>query len=167
MTLRSTKLVAGLSYAMIIGMLVAGIPSLSFADDGILEELWRCAAVDDATPRLACYDRLGGHQKSAPVTVSEELAVPPDELGAESLSRNDDKKAEPTAVVARVTKCAKGASNKKYVFYLEGGQVWKQVSDKRLYFKECDFNVTISKDFFGYKMQREGEKPKFRVSRIR
>ena len=88
-------------------------------------------------------------------------------LGAESLGRKEDKKEEPTAVTARVTKCTKGASNKKYVFYLEGGQVWKQVSDRRLYFRECDFNVTISKDFFGYKMQREGEKPKFRVSRIR
>jgi len=59
------------------------------------------------------------------------------------------------------------ASKKKYAFYLEGGQVWKQVGDKRLYFKDCDFNVTISKDFFGYKMQREGEKSRFRVSRLR
>jgi len=152
---------------MIIATLVAGIPLLSFAADGVLDELRRCTAIDDATLRLACYDRLGGYQKTAPMTVSEEVAVPPEELGAESLSRKDDEKEEPTAVAARVTRCTKGASNKKYVFYLEGGQVWKQISDKRLHFKDCDFNVTISKDFFGYKMQQEGEKVRFRVSRVR
>ena len=65
-----------------------------------------------------------------------------------------------------MTRCEKD-SRKKFFFYLEGGQVWKQVSDKKLYFRDCNFDVTISKDFFGYKMQRVGEKSRFRVSRVR
>ena len=138
-----------------------------FADDGILDELRGCAFIDDASARLACYDKLGGREDPVPAVVSVLPAPPPEELGAELLSRKDEEEKAPVSVVARVTECSMDASQKKYIFYLDGGQVWKQVGNKRLYFNDCDFSVTISKDFFGYKMQREGEKTRFRVSRLR
>jgi hypothetical protein len=165
--LKKIRLVTHITRVMIFGMIAVGMPSLLFAEDDILNELRVCAAIDGDSSRLACYDKVGGYQEPAPLIVSERTAVPPDELGSESLGRKKDDKVEPTSFAARVTKCTKDALKKKYVFHLEGGQVWKQISDKRLYFKECDFNVTIRKDFFGYKMQQEGEKVRFRVSRVR
>ena len=45
--------------------------------------------------------------------------------------------------------------------------MWKQANDKRLYFRDCQFDVTITKDFFGYKMQQVGEKKRVRIKRMR
>jgi len=69
-------------------------------------------------------------------------------------------------VRARVTRCEKDA-RKKYYFVFENGQVWKQVSDKRLSYKQCDFEVTITKDFFGYKMQPDGEDRRVSIARVK
>ena len=32
---------------------------------------------------------------------------------------------------------------------------------------ECEFVATVKKDFFGYKMQIEGDKNKIRISRLK
>lgn len=158
--------VAVVAHTFVAGLLTLAVPCLSLADDRVHDELQSCAALEDASQRLVCYDKLSGRQALLPPE-SQLPAMPvPGTLGAESLSRSDDDEDEAPAVVARVLMCKKNL-RKKYVFHLEGGQIWKQISDRRLYWKECDFNVTISKDFFGYKMQLEGEKTKFRVSRIR
>lgn len=189
MMLRLAWLGTTVKCAFIAGALVAFLPSLSFAENGAPDELQRCAELSDAASRLACYDKLGGRQPTVSVPVDvpaaspaapaaspaepvaspaastpEPVALPPDELGSESLRQKKDK---PVLVNAKVIRCTKDATKKKYILYLEGGQVWKVLSDKRLYFKECDFNVVITKDVFGYKMQREGEKSRFRVTRLR
>jgi len=157
---------ARLFRASVLAVLVIGVPSLLFAEDDTPNDLQRCVALNDAVARLSCYDKISGRNVSVEEVVSTPDAVPPDSLGSESLRRKDETKAEEAAVLARVSRCTK-SSGDKYFFYLDGGQVWKQVSDKKLYFRECDFIVTISKDFFGYKMQQEGSKTKFRVSRVR
>lgn len=170
--LRLTKVSAIATSIIFVGAFSLLTSPASIADDSVTDDLRRCASVDDASSRLACYDKLSGRQASSPETitspaaVSKPVAVPPNDLGTESLHRADDKKGDNAAVIATVNRCVKD-SRKKYVFYLDGGQVWKQVSDKKLFYKECAFNVTISKDFFGYKMQVDGEKYRFRVSRIR
>lgn len=159
--------------ALLLAALASSVPALSIAEDNIRDELKSCAAVDEAAVRLSCYDRISGRQSQAPGQAREDpkvanapVSAPPESFGAESLHRDDEKKVKEPPVAARVSRCSKDVRD-KYIFYLESGQVWKQVSDKRLYFKECDFNVTISKDFFGYKMQQEGVKARFRVSRVR
>ena len=88
------------------------------------------------------------------------------DVGEEQLDRKSRPKSEPTIVQGRVTGCQKDASNRWY-FVFDNGQVWKQRSDDRLSFRECDFWVTITKDFFGYKMQIDGEKKRIRIGRIR
>ena len=103
-------------------------------------------------------------KKEAPVT--QEKVIPPDDLGAERLNVGK-KKEEPDSVLVRVIECKRTGGNKKYQFTLEGGQVWKQISDKRLSFTNCDFIASINKDFFGYKMQIEETGRKFRVARVR
>lgn len=135
--------------------------------------LAQCAAIDDATTRLECYDALSGRSgaseevpAASPKAASIPAAGPPVDFGSDRMTKSEKEDDEEIEVVARVTRCEKD-SRKKFFFYLEGGQVWKQVSDKKLYFRDCNFDVTISKDFFGYKMQRVGEKSRFRVSRVR
>lgn len=89
-----------------------------------------------------------------------------DDIDAETRPGAYSKKVEELTVRGTVTQCGKDAY-KKYLFYFENGQVWKQVGSKRLYFKECSFGVTITQDIFGYKMQPDGKKGQIRISRIK
>ena len=148
------------------------LPVVTMADSAVDDGIARCALINDASPRLACYDELAGRKDSTPAAVvlpstpSPPAAVPSDDLGAEALGRKEKKDDDEAPVQAKVVRCVKDV-RKDYNFYMEGGQVWKQVSDKRLFYKECDFNVTITRDYFGYKMQVEGEKSRIRVKRVR
>ena len=167
--MKKTRVVTGLTLVLpLIYLLPATATADSAADDGIA----RCATVNDGAARLACYDKLAGRQDSSPAAValpskvSPAPVAPPDDLGAEALGRKEEKKDDEAPVQAKVIRCVRDA-RKDYHFYLEGGQVWKQLSDKKLYYKECEFNVTISRDYFGYKMQIEGEKSRLRVKRVR
>ncbi len=164
---------ARLAHALLLAVIASSMPLLSIAEDNLRDELESCAAFDEAAVRLSCYDRISGRQselrdpvKEDPEVASKPVSAPPDNFGAESLRRDDENKVKEPPVTARVNRCTKDARD-KYIFYLEGGQVWKQVNYKRLYFKSCDFAVSIRKDFFGYKMQLQDSKKKFRVSRIR
>lgn len=87
-----------------------------------------------------------------------------DEVGREKLSR-DDEAADP-GVRGRVVSCREDATG-KHLFYFDNGQIWKQKDNSRIRWQECEFDVTISKDFFGYKMVRDGEKSKVRIARIK
>ena len=69
-------------------------------------------------------------------------------------------------VRGKVTKCQQDVNDKWY-FYFDNGQVWKQRSNSRLRFPDCDFWVTITEDTFGYKMTIEGEDKQIRIGRIR
>lgn len=89
-----------------------------------------------------------------------------DELDAETSPRESRSKDEKLLVRARVTRCEKDA-RKKYYFVFENGQVWKQVSERRLRYKKCEFDVTITKDFFGYKMQPDGESRRVSIARVK
>lgn len=89
-----------------------------------------------------------------------------DDLGSETLPRGSRDEAEELEVRATVSRCEKDYRN-KYRFYFDNGQVWKQTSDTRLNFRECNFDVTITKDFFGYKMKVDGDKRKIRISRVK
>jgi hypothetical protein len=176
----------------------------SHGSDGISGDLQRCAVIDAATERLACYDALAGHPVPAPQPVEPTIPAPPvampspsassvpvarpspsvsqapvaepspspvatkplDDLGSEMLPGAARKEKKELLVRARVTRCEKDA-RKKYYFVFENGQVWKQVSDKRLSYKQCDFEVTITKDFFGYKMQPDGEDRRVSIARVK
>ncbi len=66
---------------------------------------------------------------------------------------------------ATVTRCSQNSMD-DYFFHFENGQVWKYKGRRRLWYKECSFDVTITRDFFGYKMQPEGEDRTLRISRV-
>ncbi len=138
----------------------------------------RCAELENAEARLACYDEVA--RRSAPpkpateataevstgaVSRSEPLPLT-EEVGAEQLDSRVGPEREPASFQGRVIECRQDAS-KKWYFYFDNGQVWKQRANARLTNRDCDFEVTITKDGFGYKMQIEGETKNIRVGRIR
>ncbi len=163
------------------------------AETSIEEKLQQCRALEDQAVRLACYDELASRKPEAePATLtvvetdtaaeqtSEETESVTDAMAevADAPPANDErlatlgqeqvgvKKSEELELQARVVRCQKDGF-RRYFFYFENGQVWKQKSDRRLSYKECDFNITITKDVFGYKMLPEGETRRIRISRVK
>jgi hypothetical protein len=87
-----------------------------------------------------------------------------EEIGQQTL-RGDGKKAK-VLVRGRVVRCQQDL-RKKYLFYFDNGQIWKQKDNKRIRWKECEFDVTISEDVFGYKMVPDGETKQVRIARVK
>lgn len=159
------------SIKAIITLLIMMSTSAGVAQSaGPIEELKACARLTDRDVRLACFDELGERvlreetaenkparkevtQSEAVSKKSEENVQPlPDDLGISKIG--DDQESTSVKYSGMVQSCKKGHYGDWY-FILDNGQVWKDVGDSRLYFKECNFNVTISEDFFGYKMSIE------------
>lgn len=139
-------------------MAVSGIVA---ADDTVLAQ---CVSIDDADRRLACYDEAAGRVSGADEGAEGPVPITQD-YGAEQLSNdNPDRKVE-KPVLVKVTSCRRD-DRRRYYFYLENGQVWRQNDDDRLRFKDCNFNATIVRDGFGYKLQVEGQKRRTRVKRV-
>lgn len=150
-------------FVLVLGLAILPAECVHAAD-GASAALDNCRGVVDASARLSCYDAISVVPLPSPAVATEAAQK---ELGAEQLPRTVEQiEKDKVGVKAFVTRCTR-AVDKKYILYLENGQVWKQKSDKRLFFKECRFEVEISKDFFGYKMSKIGEASRFRVSRIK
>jgi hypothetical protein len=139
----------------------------------------QCAQLEDSEQRLECYDAASRRQPAAdagsvpaPVPApgtsdseSQEVYSPlTEEMGNEQLDPEDRKDTKP--VRATVTECRQGPTD-KWFFYFENGQVWKQKGSDRLRFKDCTFDVTITKDWFGYRMELVDGSAKFRVGRVK
>ena len=141
---------------------MAALGGAAAADDTALHQ---CVSIDDDAARLACYDEAAGRSDAGAADSAAAATITAD-YGAEQLDGdNPDKKIE-RPVSVRITACQRD-QRRRYYFYLENGQVWRQNDDDRLRFKECDFNATIIRDGFGYKMQIEGEKRRTRVKRVK
>jgi hypothetical protein len=155
-------------------LVIAMFTSSGFAQSvDPIEELKVCARVTDQDARLACFDKLGARvlgeeaadtrptqeEKVQPEAVAEDesIVMPlPDELG-----RSKD-----VQYVGLITSCKKGHYGDWY-FIFDNEQVWKDVNNRNLRFKECHFNATIRKYAFGYKMRIEGLDRDIRVTRIK
>ena len=109
-------------------------------------------------------------QAVAAPTAAESAAPPAaavvldDSIGKERIADGEEK--EKVLVAGHVTSCREDRSG-KYRFYFDNGQIWLQKDNKRVPWKECDFDVTIEKDFFGYKMVEAGDGKTIRISRIK
>ena len=168
----------GITFVLALLSAAAGAQSADLADG-----MTACRAIENDADRLACYDGLAGteappdpQEAPTPPPVPEAAAVPappaadapppaPENLGAEMLPAKSNEK-EKISFSATLTRCGK-AANGRYLFYFDNGQVWRQSNDGRLNLGDCKFDVTITKDFFGYKMQQVGEKKRIRIKRIR
>ena len=111
-----------------------------------------------ADPQPAAAGRLPAKPEPA-----ERQPALTDEVGRESIEEKDK---EELNVQGHVSRCVEGRSG-KYVFYFENGQVWRQRGSANVNWKECDFDVRISKDMFGYYLTRDGQSRKVRIERVR
>ena len=145
------------------------------AEEIFSDELGECSLIEDSSERLDCFDNFVGRHaraetvqpETAQATTSEtQIQKAPDDLGAETLPLGARGDVEELVVRAVVTSCKKNSLG-KYFFFFENGHVWKQTNDKRLRFTNCEFDVTITKDFFGYKMQRVGDTSQIRITRAK
>ena len=91
-----------------------------------------------------------------------------DAFGADQLSRPKEEKVEKKASKYKVSKVTQNR-NKLYYFYMENGQVWRQLERQRLYVpKGRAFDVEIIQGSFGdYRMRIEGKGRQTRVKRIK
>lgn len=150
------------------------LASASAQEAGGLEA---CAKLEDPEARLSCYDEASERaakpaepgnettpaRESVEPGVSEQSAPPSDSVSDENPGSDDPKKGP---VRATLTDCREGPSGKWY-FYLDNGQVWEQRDNDRFNMSHCSGEVTISKDFFGYKISFSGTKNKIRAGRVK
>ena len=152
--------------------LLAGGPAWSAEP---IAEIKACAEVTDADARLACFDELAARVQReepavdpTPAVAAEkpEEASLPEHLGGTEFEEQSDN--FETHHQGTITECQKGRDERWY-FIFSNGQVWKQSNKERRRFKDCNFQATISRDGFGYKMEMDmqGKQQTVRVSRVR
>ena len=164
--------------------------SVAEADDdkALRNEMRRCTSLPSDNARLACFEQLANdvlqtsespvetiELESSDTTILALVSEPADgqagdvkpltdAVGKENV-RRDDSIVNPE-YAATVTRCERNPRG-RYYFYFANGQVWKQTNSRRLHFRDCNFEVTVSRDIFGYKMSIAGQRKRIRISRIK
>jgi len=101
-------------------------------------------------------------QKSAPKNAEQARELPKN-LGG---GKFDVREKTQVQSVGAVKSCQKSQDG-RWFYIFEDGQVWKQVDRVKRRYKDCKFNVTITKDGFGYKMQIADQSSTIRIRRHR
>ncbi len=124
----------------------------------------------DAGPAVPCAAASAPASASAAASTSDNSPLPEeapiasnDTFGGDRFARKENDQAPQLHAV--VTSCKKDYYG-NYSFSLDNGQIWKSMDNKKLRYKKCEFAVTISKEFMGYKMRVDGEWGRIRVRRI-
>ena len=136
-------------------------------------------AVTDKAPIMSETEKQGVEQEAAVETVPTEdkagsAVADPSEAttqAAESGVLTDDTglPKPPGAykpIPVKVSRCTK-ASNHKWYFYLDSGQVWQYLGARTLRYRECDTPGQLIEDRLGFSLQMDGDAAKHRVKRIR
>ena len=138
-----------------------------------VEELKVCAKMTDQDARFACFDNLGERvlrEEPADKKPTQEKMAQPEAVTATATNvqplPDDFGSSKSIQYGGLITSCKKGHYGNWY-FIFDNGQVWKEVNKRNLRFKECNFNATITRDAFGYKMQIDGIEKTIRVRRNR
>ncbi len=147
-----------------------------------------CASIAEDNARLTCFDALAAlvvdgqdtEQPVAPTAAPAVVAVAPavvaatpkagpvpltDEVGKERIEPQQAEDREKYA--SRVKSCQESVQSGQTYFTLENGQVWKQSNYQRLSFRNCDFDIEISKGTFGYAMYIPIKDRSIRVARVK
>ena len=163
-----------------VSILLAMGLALSAAASARESKLARCAAIDDANARLACYDALAGRksQDVAQTTVTPSVtasaaapapaAAAPDPAAAAQkfgLSNVQQHKADegPSAIEAHVAKALVDRNRRAYLL-LDNGQTWL-VTDDEVQLDDGEA-VTIRRAALGSFMLTSASHHSFHVRRI-
>ena len=159
-----------LSTCCVVGLLLSQQSLSVAAEDALVKKIGQCASTAEDQARLACFDAISLSMFKIPEAVKPEVATSSQQGLPENLGgvKFDDNPVVKEGSQGLVTSCKK-SSDRKWFFNFENGQVWKQVNaDNRRYnYKDCNFQVTISKDGFGYVMQIEEQARKIRIKRYK
>lgn len=135
--------------------------------DNPVEQLKDCARMSDRDARIACYEQLGSRvldaehsDRSSTAEGNPNTSTLPDALGR----AGHEKQQEEVQNTGLITSCKKGY-DKQWYFYFDNGQVWKQVDNRPIRLKNCDFAATITRDSMGYRMQVPDKNRKIRIKR--
>ena len=162
------------SIAAIFILLIAVFTSAGVAQPvDTVEELKVCARMTDQDARFACFDNLGERVlREEPVDkepTQDQMPRPEAETATETNAQplpDDFGCSKSVQYSGLITSCKKGHYGNWY-FIFDNGQVWKEVNKRNLRFKECNFNATITRDTFGYKMRIDSVERTIRVRRTR
>lgn len=139
------------------GALLAG--TAAAVDDTVLAQ---CAAVADATARLACYDALAGRPADPAAAPPVPGSTPAD------FGKPKPEPQEARSLDARVVGSVKGWGPGT-VFRLDNGQSWKVIGEENAFYPGIPENpeVTLTKSLLGgYWMEIRAINRKVKVKRI-
>ncbi len=107
-----------------------------------------------------------GAAAAAAVAAEAQDEPPPltDDVGIE---RVEPSKKENPEYSARVVRCDKHSQSGQIYFFLDNDQVWKQSNYRRISLGDCQFDVLMKKDAFGFQLYIPSKKRTVRVARIR
>jgi hypothetical protein len=140
--------------------------SVARAED-VVAELKACARTSETDRRIACYEALGTRvlNEDASSIPSTAAAALPDDVGGKEFRKQPERDAGDDTLRGHIVACTRSFDD-KWIFTFENGQVWKQADSSRVRYADCDFMASITKDYFGYKLQIDGSKTKTRISRV-
>lgn len=130
-----------------------------------------CASIAENDARLTCFDAVAAlmvdGQGAEDVVASAAASPVPltDEVGKERIEPIDADEREKYS--AHVVACQESAQSGQYYFTLDNGQVWKQSNYRRLGFRDCEFDIEISKGSLGYNMYIPSKDRNVRVARVK
>lgn len=144
---------------------VAPFNSALADDTELLDELRRCSHLDGREVRDQCLNKLAIKVLREDRVLAEAAEI--GESGSDTADRVAvDNKVSKNVITGVLLSCKKNSEG-KYLFYLENGQIWKQVSTEKKRFGKCDGSITIGRDLLGHKMVRNDDGSSIRVRRLR
>ena len=150
-----------------------------------------CASIVENDARLTCFDAVAALMvdgqgaedvvapaavAAAPVVASTAPAVASTAPATGPVPLTDEfgkERIEPIAAderekySARVVACQESAQSGQYFFTLDNGQVWKQSNYRRLGFRDCAFDIELSKGSLGYQMYIPSKDRSIRIARVK
>lgn len=154
----------------IAAAIALAMPSFAVADASAVQ---RCGAIEDAGSRLKCYDEIAKQTTAPQRTIDKEEQNDKDsrqeelpEKPSPGKEKSGEEDPDTESFTTTVTRCEKSYDG-KYLFFFENGQTWKQVKTDRERYQNCNFTVTVTRDWFGYKMQRDDNDRRIRISRVK
>jgi hypothetical protein len=169
--------------------LLLSAPGHAQNDGAAAEGVERCRTIADTVERLACYDNIGKRKAAtAPVPEVQESSTPdpvtmeerpqdpeqPPEVASEDSAYGELKDDvglpksadEYKPIPVNVVRCGQ-ASDYKWYFYFDNGQVWQYLGARTLRYRSCDTPGTLVEDGMGFALKMDGDKAKLRVKRVR
>lgn len=143
------------------------LSNVAFGSESLQDQIDQCSLIKKNKKRLNCFDQLSTKASAttdksiAPKETSSQTEQLPDNLGGADFSKGK----EPKSYAGKVVSC-KAAHDRKWFYFFENGQVWKQVDRRRIRHKTCEFEVAIKKDGLGYVMYYDQNR-KVRIKRKR